>query len=93
MALSDDNDLASWRMKQPHPVEELAALHDLLNSLETGEMTLRRGNEDVSKHEIGVLKPAIAHLETILGRTKPYRKGEKPINYSGRTKRFSRNER
>ena len=79
-------------MKKPHPIDELAALHDLLSCLETGEMTLRRGNVDVSKREIGVLKPTIAYLEQILERIKSERKSERPINYSGRTKRFSRND-
>lgn len=77
-------------MNKPHPVQELEALHDLLNCLERGEMTLRRGNEDVTKHQIGVLASAIAHLETVLGLIKSERKSE--INYSGRTKRFSRNK-
>ena len=79
-------------MNKPHPIDELAALHDLLSCLETGEMTLRRGNVDVSKREIGVLKPTIAHLERILERIKSERKSERPINYSGRTKRFSKND-
>jgi hypothetical protein len=79
-------------MNKPHPIDELAALHDLLSCLETGEMTLRRGNVDVSKREIGVLKPTIAHLEQILERIKSERNSERPINYSGRTKRFSKND-
>ena len=79
-------------MNKPHPIDELAPLHDLLSCLETGEMTLRRGNVDVSKREIGVLKPTIAHLEQILERIKSERKSERPINYSGRTKRFSKND-
>jgi hypothetical protein len=77
-------------MNSPHRVDELATFRDLLDRLETGELTLRRGNQDVSKHEISVLKREIAHLEKVLERVKLEGGSDKPINYSGRTKRFSR---
>jgi len=74
------------------PADELATLRDLLNRLETGELTLCRGNQDVSKHESGVLKSEITRLEKVLQRIKLEGAADKPINYSGRTKRFSRKE-
>jgi hypothetical protein len=74
------------------PVDELATLRNLLNRLETGELTLRCGEQDVSRHEIGVLKPEIARLEKILEPVKSKETSDRPINYSGRTKRFSRRE-
>ena len=79
-------------MNKPHPVEELSALKSFVDRLEAGEIILRRGDEDVSEHEIRVLKPAIARLETFLAGIKSERKSDKPINYSGRSKRFSRND-
>ena len=57
-------------MNSPPPADELATLRDLLNRLETGELTLRRGNQDVSKHESAVLKSEIARLEKVLERIK-----------------------
>ena len=77
-------------MNSPDRADELATFRDLLDRLETGELTLRRGNQDVSKHEISVLKREIAHLEKVLERVKLEGGSDKPINYSGRTKRFSR---
>jgi hypothetical protein len=79
-------------MNKPSPTEDLAALHDLLSRLETGELTLRRGYEDISKQEIGLLKAAITRLETILERMGSEQKSDEPINYSGRTRRFSRSD-
>lgn len=78
--------------RPPPPIDNLAALQDLLDRMEAGEMTLRRGQEDVSEHGIDVLRAAIARLETALERKGSDRKSEKPINYSGRTKRFSRGD-
>ena len=72
------------------PADELATLRDFLNRIETGELALRRGDQDVSKQEISVLKREIARLEKVLERVKS--QSDKPINYSGRTKRFSRDE-
>ena len=72
---------------EPHRPDELATFRDLLNRMETGELTLHRGTQDVSKHEISVLKQEIARLEKVLKGIKL--EGDKPINYSGRTKRFS----
>jgi hypothetical protein len=75
------------------PADELATFRDLLIRLEAGGLTLRRGNQDVSKHEIGVLKREIARLEKVLERIKLGGASDKPINYSGPTKRFSREDR
>jgi len=75
-------------MNSAPPADELATLRNLLSRIETGELTLRRGNQDVGKHEINILKQEIARLEAILERVRL--EGDKPINYSGRTKRFSR---
>lgn len=79
-------------MNSRHPADELASLRDLLNRLETGELTLRRADQDVSKQESSVLRSEIARLEKILERVKLEGASDKPINYSGRTKRFSRND-
>ena len=79
-------------MNSRHPADQLASLRDLLNRLETGELTLRRADQDVSKQESSVLKSEIARLEKILERVKLEGASDKPINYSGRTKRFSRND-
>jgi len=72
-------------MNSPPPADELATLRDLLNRLETGELTLRRGNQDVSKHESSVLKSEIARLEKVLERIKLEGASNKPINYAGPT--------
>jgi ribosomal protein S2 len=74
------------------PADELATVRDLLNRLETGELTLRHGDQDVSRREIDVLKREVARLEKILKRVKSEGTSDKPINYSGRTKRFSRRD-
>jgi hypothetical protein len=79
-------------MNSRPPADELATLRDLLNRLETGELTLRRGSQDVSKHESSVLKSEIARLEKVLERIKLEGASDKPINYAGRTKRFLRND-
>ena len=79
-------------MNSRHPADQLASLRDLLNRLETGELTLRRADQDVSKQESSVLRSEIARLEKILERVKLEGASDKPINYSGRTKRFSRND-
>lgn len=79
-------------MNNPPPIEDLAARHDLLSRLETGEIALRRGLEDVSEHGIGVLRAALARLDTTLARKEAERKSDQPINYSGRTKRFRRGD-
>jgi hypothetical protein len=78
----------SWSMKSFSPTDELATIRNFLHRIETGELTLRRGNEDVSQHEINILKREIARLEEVLERIKL--EDDKPLNYSGRTKRFSR---
>jgi len=80
-------------MNSRRPADELASLRDLLDRLETGEFTLRRANQDVSKQESSVLRSEIARLEKVLERIKLEGASDKPINYSGRTKRFSRNDR
>jgi hypothetical protein len=72
------------------PADELATLRDFLNRIETGELTLRRGNQDVRKHRISVLKREIARLGKNIERVKLEGASDKPINYSGRTSRFSR---
>ena len=79
-------------MNSPDRADELATFRDLLDRLETGELTLRRGNQDVSKQEIGVLKREIARLGKVLERIKSEGASDKPINYSGRTKRFSKKQ-
>ena len=79
-------------MKKHSPTGDLAALHDLLDRIEAGELTIRRGNEDVTKQEVILLKAAIARCETILARTESERKPGESINYSGRSKRFSRSD-
>ena len=79
-------------MNKPRPTDNLAMLHDLLSRIETGELTIHRGGEDVSKQEIGPLKAAITRLETILQRIRSEQKSDKSINYSGRSKRFSRSD-
>ena len=79
-------------MNNPLPNKDLAALHDLISRLETGEIALRRGLEDVSEHGIGVLRAALARLETTLAHKESERKSDQPINYSGRTKRFTRGD-
>jgi hypothetical protein len=86
------NIVESWRMSKPPPIDDLSALRDLLDRLEAGEMTLRRGQEDVSEHGIDVLRTAVARLEAVLERKGSDRKSDKTINYSGRTKRFSRSD-
>jgi hypothetical protein len=65
-------------MNSAPPADELATLRNLLSRIETGELTLRRGNQDVSKHEISILKQEIARLEAILERVRL--EGDKPIN-------------
>jgi hypothetical protein len=79
-------------MKSSPPAHELAALHDFIDRIETGELTLRRGNQDVGKQEIDVLKREIARLGKVLERVKSEGASDKPINYSGRTKRFSKKQ-
>jgi hypothetical protein len=74
------------------PADELATFRNLLDRLETGELTLRCGEQDVSRREIDILKREIARLEKLLAPVKSKGTSDKPINYSGRTKRFSRRE-
>ena len=79
-------------MNSSPPADELATLRDFLERIETGELTLRRGNQDVSRQEIGVLKREIARLGKLLERVKSEGASDKPINYSGRTRRFSKKQ-
>jgi hypothetical protein len=78
----------SWSMNSFSPADELATIRNFLHRIETGELTLRRGNQDVSQHETNILKREIARLEEVLERIRL--EDDKPLNYSGRTKRFSR---
>jgi hypothetical protein len=50
------------------PVEEIANLHQLLEALESGSMTIRQNGRDVTKREIDKLKPDIAYLEKVRSR-------------------------
>jgi hypothetical protein len=51
--------------------DELTTLRELLGCLETGAMTLRRGDKDVTQQEAGILRKEIAALEKTLARLKP----------------------
>jgi hypothetical protein len=51
--------------------DELATLRQLLECLETGVMTLRRGEQDVTQQEAGILRKEIGALEKTLARLKP----------------------
>jgi len=79
-------------MNKPSPTDDLAMLQELLSRIETGELTLHRGHEDVSKQETGPLKTAVTRLETTLQHIGSERKSDKSINFSGRSKRFSRSD-
>jgi hypothetical protein len=79
-------------MNKPSPAEDLAMLRDLLSRIEAGELTMRRGHQDVGKEEIGSLKAAITRLGAILEHRESERKSDESINYAGRTKRFSRDK-
>jgi hypothetical protein len=58
-------------MNESHTSEELKVLRDFLHRLESGELRLVRGHEDVTQSEIIILKREIAFLERVLARLKP----------------------
>jgi hypothetical protein len=55
-------------MAQESSPFELAEFRDLLARLESGELVLKQGGNDVSAREIAVLKREIAALEKVIGR-------------------------
>jgi hypothetical protein len=46
--------------------DELASLRDLLGQLESGELKVMRGEEDVTKAQIAILRREIAFLNGVL---------------------------
>jgi hypothetical protein len=55
-------------MAQLH--EELATLWDLWERMNSGELTVYRGGEDVTICETAILRTEIAYLENVLTRLK-----------------------
>ena len=55
-------------MERSSLTDELATLRQLLDQLETGALTMRRNNEDVTQQEAGILRKEIAALEKTLAR-------------------------
>ena len=50
------------------PTTELAGLRQLLEALESRQLTIRQNHEDVTQREIEKRKPDIAYLEAVLAR-------------------------
>jgi hypothetical protein len=57
-------------MAHLHRNAELANIRDFLQRLESGQLKLVRGLDDVTKEEISILKREIAFLEKRLARLK-----------------------
>ena len=53
-------------MAEPHPEDELKGLRDLLDRLQSGELRVLRGEEDVTESQAGILKREVAFLNAIL---------------------------
>lgn len=57
-------------MTMPHPIDELAALREFLDRLESGQTRMVKSGVDVTKTEAAVVRREIAHLEKVIERLK-----------------------
>jgi hypothetical protein len=53
-------------MAEPRPDDELKGLRDLLDRLQSGELRILRGEEDVTESQAGILKREVAFLNGVL---------------------------